>query len=174
MKIKVVSFVPFLFLACGGAVNTATPPDSVTCSYTYSGALTGSFSSSCIGGVAAFDSVHNLAEVTLADVSTDTYAVEGALEIATSGGIGNKAYSLSDASAQGAIFVAINGKEWIANTASGSTPAAGSFTLTVTSNTSYATANGVTGYYIHGTADATLGAVAGSGATGTVTLHSVF
>jgi hypothetical protein len=32
----------------------------------------------------------------------------------------------------------------------------------------------VTGYYIHGTADATLAAVAGSGATGTVTLHSVF
>jgi hypothetical protein len=173
MKTKVLFLLPLLLVACGGRSETIGGATGI-CSYTYSGTLTGTFSSDCIGGIAAYDSTHNLAAVTLAGVSTDPYVVSGGLQIVSSGGISNKAYSLTDASTQGAIIVNDSGKEWIANTASGSTPAAGSFSLNVTSNASYATSNGVTGYYIHGTADATLAAVAGSGATGTVTLHSVF
>jgi hypothetical protein len=173
-KTKNPFFLPLLLVACGGTSATPGPPASGTCSYTYSGALTGNFSSECVGGVAAYDSVHGIAAVTFADVANDTYSTSGALEIVSASGISDKTYSLSDASAQGVIGVVNGGQEWTANTATNGVPATGTFTLNVTSNNSYATSNGVTGYYIHGTADATLTAVAGSGATGTVTFHAVF
>jgi hypothetical protein len=174
MKATILSMALIAVAACGGASVTGNPnPGQTTCTYTYSGALTGTFSGSCVGGVAAYDSTKNIGALTFATIASN-YTVSGAIEITSTGGISNKTYSLTDSSAQGALVIISGSQEWEANTATSGNPAVGAMSINVTSSNSYATANGVTGYYIHGTADATLAAVAGSGATGTVTLHAVF
>ena len=104
------------------------------------------------------------------------YKTSGGISIFSTGGISNRTYSLSDSTAKGGYVLVnpANNEAWEATSATNGQSATGSFTINVTSNSSYSNSNGITGYYIHGTADETLTPVDGTGATGTVTVHTVF
>ena len=80
----------------------------------------------------------------------------------------------TDAGAQGGASVSLTQTQvWLVNIG-GSGSAVGTYDLNLTSVSTNATVSTGKVYNVSGTLDAVLPAVAGSGTTGTVTLHAVF
>jgi len=162
-------------LACGG--TGTNPTNTGACSITLSGAVTGTFpcASAATGGYdhASNESAVDFTAGSAASASNTTPDITVA--IGFSGSMQNGTFTSTGSGAGGGVVVDGNpGSVWAATVASGANPATGSYTLVVSSNTTLAGNTSGSVYTVHGTLDATLPAVQGSSATGTVTLHATF
>lgn len=156
-----------LFAAsCGRASLNLNGP--AACTVTFSGALTGT--APCTAA-AAYATSKNRTGVVI-----DTQGAAGTLQsfdfaLDATGDLAEQTYtsgnSLGDT---GSTLTTTTNQSWVQG-ASGGSP---DFTLVVSNVTVVGSNASGRAYAVHGTYDATLAAVAGSGATGTVTAHAVF
>jgi hypothetical protein len=158
--------------AIGGCSSSAGGDDnanSTGCTITLTGASTGSPACTPIGtfwtsddNMTAFGFVPDLSD-------------PGALvTISFTGQPSTKTYRETDPGTVAAISISSGASQWAMQTASDGTPASGGFTLTITSANTITSAADARTYQLHGTLTATLPAVAGTAATGTVTLKATF
>ncbi|MFN2546111.1 MAG: hypothetical protein ABR567_01630 [Myxococcales bacterium] len=170
MHTRVFALTAAALAACGGGITT-TPGQSSSCSVTLSGAVTGTFN--CQYATTAWASSNNLGAFAFSAAGPPAVTVA----IGFTGEPHTGAYKNTDAGAESGITVTngsgASAQYWVANVGDGSTPA-GSYTLNFTSVSNAITVSNGKGYSVEGTLDATLPAVSGTGATGTVTLHATF
>jgi hypothetical protein len=141
------------------------------CSFTLSGALTGTPACTPLGTFWTSD------DNKTAFGFTPNFSGDPAIlvTIATAGQAATGTYHETDVGAVAAISVSsTNGNQWAMQTADGGTPASGSYTLTFSSVSTVTSDAATKVYQVHGTLTATLPAVAGTSATGTVTLRATF
>jgi hypothetical protein len=120
--------------------------------------------------IAAWNKSKNRTGMTFSDVGTNHVMTGG---VSFPGKPAVKTYTQTAAGSQSAVTVNQSPKLWIA-VVGGNSPTQGSYTLTVTKVTQVSTNTSGIGYLVHGTLDAKLPAVAGTGASGSVTLHVTF
>ena len=162
-----------LLAACGGTGLTTIAGQSSSCTVTLSGALTGTYD--CKPATAAWSSSSSQGGFAF-NVSQAGSAPAISLAIGWPGEPKTGTYANTDAGAQGAVSVQIpsgaSAGHWVAAAGSGS--AQGSYSLKFTSVSNTLSASNVKAYSTEGTLDATLPAVSGTGATGTITQHATF
>ena len=154
-------------LACGGSSTTG----GGTCTITTSGGQTGTWD--CGVFAAAWSSSSNQGAFSAGATDAAHDLVSVAMGISGQPHAGT--FKFSDAGAVGGISVTANGNSssWFAGHNS-STDSQGDYTLTITSLSETVSNSGGKAYRVGGTLDATLPALSGSSATGTVTLHATF
>jgi hypothetical protein len=161
-----------LLIACGG--STATDVNSgVTgaATITLSGAQTGTFSANDVATV--WNSAGNQGGFAISTAQSGTTpAITVGISFVGEPHTGH--YKNTDAATTGGVSVNPSSLTfWLASNTSGSTPQ-GSYDLNLTSvSTAGSVSTGKT-YTVSGTFDAVLPALAGSNATGTVTMHVTF
>ena len=169
-SMAVLALAGSVLAACGSSdvttgVNTGV---NTNCSLTLSGAQTGTFNCTA---AAAYNAAQDSAG---AGVSATTSSPVISLAVGRRGQWSAGTFKNTDTGALGAVVVSLGTQAWMASSpaANGGT-AVGSYTLVLTSANGTSVSGG-TVYTIHGTFDATLNAVTGSTATGTITIHSSF
>jgi hypothetical protein len=150
--------------ACGGGdskgiTDPGGTPGTTKCTVTFSGAKTGS--ENCVAG-AAYSTADKASAISI--------GVSGSLSggILIEGEPSKATYTASTPKVTGGVFYIAGVQYWAADSDQGA------FTLTISSVGNVVTVPDGKGYTIHGTLDATLPAVAGTGATGTITVHATF
>jgi hypothetical protein len=161
----------FALAGCGGGTTNLTTDPSANCTITLSGALTGTLG--CTGHDAAYNSANNTGgfAITAAPAAT---VQSFSMAVGTTGQPTTGTFTQSSGSLNGSgVVVQGTGNQiWSASVGSGTQ---GTFSLVVRDLGSSISANGGTAWpLIHGTFNATLPAVAGSGATGSVTVTASF
>ncbi len=160
--------VAVVLASCSSA---STNSSGTGCSFTLSGALTGTPGCTPLGTFWTSDDNKTAFGFT-PNFSSDPAVL---VTIAVAGEATATTYHETDAGAVAGISVSSSGgSQWAMQTADGGTPASGSYTLTFSSVSTITSDAGTKVYQVHGTLTATLPAVAGSGATGTVTLKATF
>lgn len=153
-----------------GCGSDTTSPDNLNsnCSITLSGAMTGTFA--CTAAAAWASQNDSAAFVITSQTNTPAIIV----------GIGRRGqwaagtFTNTTTDALGGVAISTGQSVWVAESAAASgAQAVGSYTLNLTSASSTTVSQGAT-YLVHGTFDSAAPAVAGSSATGTVTVHAVF
>lgn len=153
------------FAACGDSNDDGG--GNGACTVALTGAVTGSVT--CTTAVGAYTTITNQSAVSLLTTGT---APGMALSVAFTGTLHTGAFQSNAVGALGGITVTNGNSTWFATPTAGST--SGSFTVNLTTVTAISTTAQGTAYTIHGSIDATLPALAGSGTTGTVTVHATF
>jgi len=165
--------------ACGVTTIPGRQPDGGTvaddCSITLSGALTGTFD--CLAQpTGGYDATKNETAITVAagNAGQATNASPNVdIGLGYAGTLHTGVFHQSDSGAKGGVAVTGTANaSWLAAQDNG-TPM-GTWTLNLTGATTIAGNSTGAADYVHGTVDATLPAVANSGASGTVTLHASF
>jgi hypothetical protein len=176
MMKRLISVAALALLGCGGGGDTTEPNDVVTgkASITLSGAQTGNFTSGVMAVVWSTSDNRGAFGFSVAQTTgtTTTPSIAVAMTFTGEPKVGH--FKSTDVGAQGGLSVTLGQSNfWVASDANTSTPF-GSYDLNLTSVT--VTSTVVTGkiYKVTGTLDASLPAVAGSGTTGTVTMHATF
>ncbi len=176
MQIRLIFFATlalaiFGLRTCGGTTTVIEKP-SASCTMTISGAITGTVPCMAVG----------------ANVSTSNQSTLGITAIGPVQGVGNATISLMVAGSIGTgTFTDASTSQYAAVVtgpivpgsvpavwAASANPKQGSISITVNSSTSYASSNGSTAYFIHGTGTATLPAQSNSSAKGNVTVTAAF
>jgi hypothetical protein len=168
---RLAFFAALTLIACGGSSTSPTTTLNTTATVTLSGAQTGTFTSNSVGAV--FVNSNQLGAITFLVAQAGTApGITVAITFSGEPKVGH--FKNTDVGAQGGAGVTLAQSQiWLANIA-GTGSAVGSYDLNLTSVSTNATVSTGKVYNVSGTLDAVLPAVAGSGATGTVTLHAVF
>jgi hypothetical protein len=165
-------------LACGGSEMQASNPNGQgpqQCPIVLSGAVTAGFACDGLGSVAGtYDATKNVSSIALSRSAGPSDASSVDIDISFAGRMRTGTFTMTDTPATAVSQVSFDGtRSYGAFSAIGSSPAQGSYTLTVSAVNGSGTTDGVTTYLVHGSLDATLLPIAGGG-TGTVTLHATF
>ena len=160
--------VAMLTISCGGA---SIQPFGGSCSVALSGAQSGTYA--CTSGLGGYDTTSTRGDVAVGTAGSNPSST---VLITFQGEPHQGTFRSTDADAQSSLQVVMQGSssspQWFAGAGSGTTT--GSYTLSL-SSVAFVSQYGTTkAYAVSGTVDATLPAVSGSGATGTVTLHAAF
>jgi hypothetical protein len=158
---------------CGGSTSPTTNGLTGSASITLSGAQTGSFTANNV--VSAWNTASSQGAFGMSVLQAASTSTPGIAVAITFPGEPHTGHFLSTGTgAAGAVSVNPSGNIFWAATSSTASGAQGSYDLNLTSVSSAATVNGGKTYTVSGTLDATVTAITGSGATGTVTLHATF
>jgi hypothetical protein len=168
MRLAALAGLALALSGCGGSTNlTSGQP----CSITLSGAVTGTFACNAVSG--GYQTSNSQGAVA-ASVGGATAITIG---IAFPGDLHTGTFKDTDAGVQSALSVQTgtgSNNFWAAAAGTGGAKT-GSYTLTITDTGLRVPGQGGAAYpAVHGTLTATLPAVAGSGATGTVSLSATF
>ena len=173
---RAMAIVSLVVVGCGssnnpggsGGAGGAGGAGGSGCSITLSGAASATLACTATGAYATND---NTSAVSLTTSQTNGLTAA----VGWTGQFTAGTYKESDSNAMtGISYSNASHQIWLVS-AGGSGPPQGSYTLNLADTGSPVTGQNGTGYTgIHGTLDATLPAVAGSGSTGTVTLHATF
>src|SRR3954471_19527520 len=172
MMKRLMSLAALALLGCGGGDTTA-PNEVVTgkATVTLSGAQTGTFTSGVMAVVWSTTDGRGAFGFSVAQ-ATGTPSIAVALTFAGEPKVGH--FKSTDVGAQGGLSVTLGQSNfWVASDANTATPF-GSYDLNLTSVSVTSTVSTGKVYKVSGTLDASLPAVAGSGTTGTVTMHATF
>jgi len=159
--------------ACGSSSGSADAPGTGgPCSVTLTGAATGSFP--CVVPRTSWQASSNETNFTF-DLTTGSPAVQVAIRFAGQPMVGQHHTTTDGASAGGIMVVdTSSSKMWDASAGAGSNAGVGMFDLSLTAvTTSIVSATGTT-YSVNGALTATMPAVSGTGATGSVMLTAAF
>lgn len=158
-------------LGCGSKDSTSpvlNTGNNIPCNITISGAQTGS--GTCAEVITVWASASNTGAVSMLFTGSPTLNAA----VSFTGEPSAKTYKDTDTGAESALIVQSGVTSAWAATVGGVNQHLGSYTLTLTSvGTAVTVATGKT-YTAHGTLDVTAPAVAGTGSTGTVTVHITF
>ena len=170
MNLRILALAAAL-AACGGSTTELS-----NCNVTFSGAVTGSGKCTIAGGngYKAGGSGNGVGigmNGTVTGVQSFAFALDlGSTAVAT-GTYSNTATTASEAT----TLSGTGNATWIQTSHAGSTPDQGTYTLNLTDLGPGINSNGGTAYAaMHGSLNATLPAVTGTGATGTVTVSATF
>jgi hypothetical protein len=167
MRYLATAALAAMALSCGPSANTGDLPP---CNLTLSGAVTSA--QQCRSVVATWAQVSNQTAVLMNPVGTPIPTVTVA--IGFTGQLRAGTFTHADAGAVGQVVVTSGASQWAAFPVSFATPQ-GTYSLIVTDpGVSTASGNGTIWPAVVGTLDATLPAIAGTSASGSVTLHLVF
>jgi hypothetical protein len=160
---------------CGGSpTSNSNGGGGTACTVTLSGAVTSQYDCSA-PAVGSYASGKNQGAIGVS-VNPATNGQPPTIEIAVAfpGQLSSGEHANTDAGAKGGATLQVGTQFWAAVV--GSTSDQGSYSLTISSTgTAVTAANGDKAYLgVHGTLDATMPPVAGSGSTGNVTLHAEF
>jgi hypothetical protein len=161
----------FAVAGCGGSTTSLTTDPSANCSIALSGAVTATLS--CTAHSAAYNSANNTGGFVLSAAATAAVQSFSAA-VGTTGQPTTGTFTQSSGSLNGSgVVVRGTGNQiWSSTVGSGTQ---GTFSLVVRDLGSSVSANGGTAWpLIHGTLNATLPGVPGSGATGSVTVVASF
>ena len=168
MRYLATAAVAAMALSCGPSARE--PGDLQVCNLTLGGAV--SSAQQCRSVVASWAQVSNQTAVLLTNVGSPIPLVT--LTIGFSGPMRAGTFTHADAGASGFIIVQSGTSQWAALPASASTPQ-GTYTMSVSDpGISTPSGNGTVWPAPVGTVDATMPALTGTSATGTVTLHLTF
>jgi hypothetical protein len=149
----------------GGAGGTGGGPCTITISGATQATLTCQASS-------LFDGSHNRGSVTLS-VPNAAPLSSVVIDLARPGEVMTGMWANTDSGAMGGIdVIASNSQAWSASQASPNSQ--GSYTMDLTAANVIGQTTSAKTYLVHGTIDATLPPIAGTGATGNVTFHASF
>jgi hypothetical protein len=169
---RLASFAAVALIACGGTDSTSPITTlNATATVTLSGAQTGTFTSKNMAAVFGTSDQRGGFSFNVTQAA-GTPAIVVAIRFTGEPKVGH--FKSTDVGAQAGLSVSPNSPVfWIATDGNVSSPA-GSYDLNLTSVATSSTVSTGKTYNVSGTLDAVLPAVAGSGATGTVTLHATF
>ena len=158
-------------LGCNKTTTGVQPGVSSSCTVTLSGAVSGTYD--CRPATTTWSNTDDTGGFTFGIRASGTTPAMG-LAIVWLGEPTDSTYAGTDAGAQADIFVTTASNQTWRASIGGGTAAAGSYSVTFTSVTYNLPEAGGKGYSADGTLNATLPAVAASGATGVVILTASF
>ena len=167
----VVIMLAVAALGCNKSATGPSPGVSSSCTVTLSGAVSGTYD--CQPAVTTWTSIDNTGAFTFAVHASGTRPAIS-VPIAWDSEPARRSYANTDPLAEAAITVTNSSGQVWQTTVGGGIPAAGSYSLSFTSVEYNLQAQGGKGYSAEGTLNATLPAVAASGATAVVILTATF
>jgi hypothetical protein len=174
MQIRLMFFATlalavFGLRTCGGPTSVVEKPAAATCTMTVVGAYSATTPCTAVAGNVA---TTNQTTIAITGLYTQGTPVTETIGMGFTGPMAAKTFTDASTS-QYAAVVSLQGgahQTW----AAASNPKQGSVSITINSFTNMISSGGATEYTIHGTANVILQPVAGSGATGTVTMTVTF
>jgi hypothetical protein len=170
---RLLLIATMVVVGCGGGSDSTAPNDVVNgkATVTLTGAQTGTFTSNTMAVVWGSADGRGAFGFSVTQ-ATGTPSIGVALTFTGEPKVGH--FKSTDVAAQGGLSVTLGQSNfWVASDANTATPF-GSYDLNLTSVTVTSTVSTGKVYKVTGTLDASLPAVAGSGTTGTVTMHATF
>jgi hypothetical protein len=166
-KLNLSAFASALVAVASLAGCSSSNTDSAngSCAIALTGAVTSNIS--CTLAVGAYSTATGQSAISLTTTSS-TFA----LSVGFPGTVHTGTYHSTDAGAIGAITTAQGSSSWAAIPTAGAVT--GSYTVSLTTVATLSTTAAGTGYSLHGTIDATLAPIAGTGSSSNVTLHATF
>jgi hypothetical protein len=168
MSRTLIPVLAFLMTACPGSDTVDAPelPANVACSVALSGATTGNLT--CTQALSVWASSNNTGSVSI-NITGSSPTVTSAISF--SGEPHTGTFKNTDANALGAVTVTGAGGVWVASIG-GNNATSGSYTLVLSSVSAATTTSTGKSYTVHGTLDATLPPIVGTGTS--VTFHATF
>ncbi len=169
MKIwRVVAATALAGLGCNAKTTGPTPGVSSHCTVTLSGAVSGTYN--CSPATTTWSAFDNTGGFTFAVQPSGATPTVGVAILWLGEPTDTVTYRNTDVSAQATIYVTNASSQTWQAIIGGGPPPAGSYSLHFTSVVNNLTTADGKGYSTDGTATATLPAVSGTGATGTITM----